>query len=212
MGDGSFVEVKPIDLTDEGVARTAFGAMMELGQVIVPNKRYTFVTPCNVSDASPICVQLLWISLSRCAIVRDFFHTLSCILQWPSYADPASTVDSLVSVARIGVVSVIRFSFCNLGEWARRSWRTPQWSLRWYIRMFRTHDSSGMDNLLLGRRKGAVFGKLISRSDVQKIYPIMVGRCWQVSEKKLKGIVSCQNDVYDGGRLNHVYCMRWSRT
>ena len=60
--------------------------------------------------------------------------------------------------------------------------------------MLRTHDSSGMDNLLLGRRKGAFFGKLISRSDVQKIYPIMVGRCWQVSEKKLKGIMSCQNE------------------
>ena len=58
MGDGSFVEVKPIDLTDEGVARTAFGAMMELGQVIVPNKTYSFVTPCNVSNASPIFVQV----------------------------------------------------------------------------------------------------------------------------------------------------------
>ena len=30
MGDDSFVEVKPIDLKDEGVSRTAFGTMMEL--------------------------------------------------------------------------------------------------------------------------------------------------------------------------------------
>ena len=47
MGDDSFVEVKPIDLTDEGMTRTAFRAMMELrtsGEVIVPNIRYPIVT------------------------------------------------------------------------------------------------------------------------------------------------------------------------
>ena len=47
MGDDSFVEVKPIDITDEGMTRTAFRAMMELrtsGEVIVPNIRYPIVT------------------------------------------------------------------------------------------------------------------------------------------------------------------------
>ena len=55
-------------------------------------------------------------SSPRCAIVRvhNFFYTHWCILQWPSYADPASIVDCPVSAARDGVVGVIHFIFCNL--------------------------------------------------------------------------------------------------
>ena len=55
-------------------------------------------------------------SSPRCVIVRvhNFFYTYWCILQWPSYADPASTVDSLVSAAREGVVGLIHLIFSNL--------------------------------------------------------------------------------------------------
>jgi hypothetical protein len=56
----------------------------------------------------PSLYRWLWMSSPRCVIVRDhnFFYTHWCILQWLSYADPASTMDSLFTLTTEGAVGV----------------------------------------------------------------------------------------------------------